>query len=53
MLADERMLKYTNMVNLGFIMSGFLIVADWRRSQAKMTLIKLSCKLHSEEVYYV
>ena len=38
MLADTRKLRYTVMLNFGFIMSGFCITADWRRSQAKMNL---------------
>lgn len=40
MLAYKRKQKYISMLNLGFIMSGFCITTDWRRSQAKMTLIK-------------
>ncbi len=36
MLADTRRLKYTGVLNFGFIMSGFCMTADRRRSQTKM-----------------
>ena len=38
MLADKRRLSYTVVLNFGFIMSGFCMTADWRRSQTKMNL---------------
>ena len=53
MLADERKQKYIVPANFGFIMSGFCIVSDWRRSQAKMTLIELSCKYRHILEYFL